>query len=89
MPLFSNRLQDVQIHTWTKVPIENEVAVRVISFYLEVDYQVAPLFNADLFIEDLAQGRHYFCSEILVNSLLFFACVSSFIKGPSPAVTSY
>jgi hypothetical protein len=76
MPLFSKRLQDVEIQTWTKVPIKNELAIRVISFYFEVDYAVIPVFDADLFIEDLARGRRWFCSELLVNSLLCWACVS-------------
>jgi hypothetical protein len=82
MALFSNRLQDVNIQTWTNVPIENGLAIRIISFYFQLDYPIAPLFNAELFIEDLALGRHWFCSELLVNSLLSWACVSSFYERP-------
>lgn len=76
MPLFSSRLEDVAIRVWTKVSIDNELAIRVISFYFHVDYPLTPLFDADLFIEDLARGRRRFCSELLVNCLLCYACVS-------------
>jgi hypothetical protein len=76
MPLFRSRLKDVDIRDWTKVPIQNELAVRIISFYFELDYPLVPLFDADLFIDDLVQGRRWFCSELLVNALLCWACVS-------------
>jgi hypothetical protein len=76
MPLFRNRLGDIKIEAWTEVPIENELAIRILSFNLELEYSLIPFFDADLFIEDLVRGRHWFCSKLLVNSIMCWACVS-------------
>lgn len=75
-PLIDNRLLDVDITYWTNVPISVDLAARVISLYLEIDYPVLPLFNAELFLEDFLQGRPNFCSHFLVSALLSWACVS-------------
>jgi hypothetical protein len=48
----------------------------VIALYLNNDYPVLPVFNADLFLRDLSQNRSYFCSRLLVSALLGWACVS-------------
>jgi hypothetical protein len=76
MPLFTNRLNDVKIEAWTEVPILNELAIRLISFHLELDYYIIPLFDANLFIEDLVRGRYWFCSKLLVSSMMCWTCVS-------------
>jgi len=61
---------------WTDVSIDNELAASIISFYIEIDYQTLPLFNLDLFLEDLVENRSFFCSSLLVNALFSWACVS-------------
>jgi hypothetical protein len=76
VPLFSNRLKDIEIQAWTKVPIDNELAIHVISSYFKLQYPLSTFFEADLLIEDLARKRNWFCSELLVNSLLCLATVS-------------
>jgi hypothetical protein len=70
------RLNHVHIRAWTDVPIQNDFAARVISLYLMNDAPWWVYFNIDLFLEDLANGGTRFCSSLLVNSLLSFACVS-------------
>jgi hypothetical protein len=55
----------------------NDLARRLIGFYLEMDHAVLGHFDADLFVEDLVQFRTEFCSSLLVNSLLLWACVLS------------
>ncbi|KAM0395519.1 hypothetical protein ACHAQC_005375 [Fusarium culmorum] len=67
-------LRQVEISKWTDLPIPNEFAIRVIALYLNNDYPVLPLFNADLFLQDLAQNRPYFCSRLLVSALFAWAC---------------
>jgi hypothetical protein len=62
---------------WCSVAIPNDLAGRLIGFYLETDHAVLGHFDADLFVEDLVQFRSEFCSSLLVNSLLLWACVSS------------
>jgi hypothetical protein len=69
-------LLKVDIKCWTELPIPNDVAIRVIALYLNNDYPVLPVFNADLFLRDLSQNRSYFCSRLLVSALLGWACVS-------------
>ncbi|KDN63562.1 hypothetical protein CSUB01_09347 [Colletotrichum sublineola] len=51
-----SRLERLQIRYWTKVPISNELAARLISFYLETDHAVMGFFDADLFLDDLLQA---------------------------------
>lgn len=74
--LIHDGLKQLDITYWTDVPISSELAGRVISLYLEIDYPVLPLFHADLFVQDLVQRRGYFCSRFLVSALLSWACVS-------------
>lgn len=74
-PLIDNRLRQIDIVRWIKVPISNDLAARVISLYFEIDYPVLPLFDADLFIDDLVNLRTRFCSPLLIISLLCWACV--------------
>ncbi|GKT83957.1 hypothetical protein Ct61P_01807 [Colletotrichum tofieldiae] len=72
-PLFDERLHLVNITQWTPIPISKQLAINLISQYLENDYTIFPLFNADLFVRDLVDERHCFCSPFLVNSILSWA----------------
>lgn len=74
--LVDERLQNVDMTYWTRVHISSDLAARVISLYLEIDYPVLPLFNAELFVQDFVSGRPNFCSRFLVSALLSWACVS-------------
>ncbi|KAF5681572.1 NirA-like nitrate assimilation regulatory protein [Fusarium denticulatum] len=67
-------LNQVNISLWTTLPIPNEVAVQVIALYLNNDYPVLPLFDADLFLRDLVHNQPYFCSSFLITALLAWAC---------------
>lgn len=69
------RLEAVNFANWTHVPIDNFEGACAISRYLEVDHPILGLFDADLFLEDLCSYETRFCSELLVNSLLGWACV--------------
>lgn len=70
------RLSNLRIRFWTTVPISNELAASVISAYLEVEHPVYGFFDADLFLQDLVSQQVEYCSPLLVNSVLFWACVS-------------
>lgn len=70
------RLNRIRIRAWTDVPIEDDFTARVISLYLKNDTPWWAYFDVDLFLEDLANSGTRFCSPLLVNSLLAFACVS-------------
>lgn len=72
-----DRLARLDIRRWTNVHIRNDYAAMVISLYLETDHSILGFFDADLFVDDLVNLGTRFCSPLLVNSLLFWACVSS------------
>ncbi|KAJ4211347.1 hypothetical protein NW759_012548 [Fusarium solani] len=86
--LVHSGLGQLDISYWTDVPISNELAARVISLYLEIDYPVLPLFHADLFVQDLVQRRGYFCSRFLVSALLGWACQAYTALKPEISVYS-
>lgn len=70
------RLKRIHIRAWTDVPIEDDFAARVISLYLKNDTPWWVYVNIKLFLEDLIYVGTRFCSPLLVNSLLAWACVS-------------
>ncbi|OLN80977.1 Nitrogen assimilation transcription factor nit-4-like protein 13 [Colletotrichum chlorophyti] len=72
--LFDERLRLVDIAQWTPVPIPNRLAINTISHYLEVEYAALPLFDANLFIQDLVDVQYSFCSPFLVTAILCSAC---------------
>jgi hypothetical protein len=74
-PLCDARLHQLDIAHWTKVPIKDLAAAQAISLYLRTDHPLLCHFNPDLFISDLISHETNFCSSLLVNSLLFWACV--------------
>lgn len=61
---------------WTRVPISDDFAARVLSSYLVRDHPIIGLFDADLFLDDLVGKCLDFCSPLLVSALMFHACVS-------------
>ncbi|KAK6210002.1 c6 transcription factor [Colletotrichum tabaci] len=73
-PLFDERLRLLDISQWTPVAIPNDLAITAISHYLENDYATMPLFNADLFLQDLVGLENSFCSAFLVTAILCWAC---------------
>ncbi|KAH8893966.1 hypothetical protein GQ53DRAFT_644312 [Thozetella sp. PMI_491] len=68
------RLLLIDMTQWTTVAVTNAFAARAISLYLETDHPLLGLFDADLFLEDLVNGKLNFCSPLLVNALLCWAC---------------
>ncbi|CAG7559863.1 unnamed protein product [Fusarium equiseti] len=71
-----SRLECLNIGYWSKVPVSDEVAASLISFYIETDHNILGLFDADLFLQDLVECRQRFCSSFLVSALLSYACQS-------------
>ena len=83
--LCDERLDHLEIGYWTSVPIGDNLASRVISLYLETDHPLLGLFEPRLFIRDLVGHRGGFCSQVLVNALLYWACVGF----NSPTLNAY
>lgn len=72
--LCDERLKHIKILNWTQVPISDELAARLIAFYLVVDHPVLGLFDADLFLGDLVAHKTEFCCPLLLTAVLSFAC---------------
>ncbi|KUI52891.1 Nitrogen assimilation transcription factor nit-4 [Cytospora mali] len=72
--LCDDRLNHIEIRNWTQVAIPNELASRLISFYLTTDHPILGLFDADLFLRDLVDHKTDFCSPLLLDAVLCFAC---------------
>ncbi|KAF5253854.1 hypothetical protein FANTH_1315 [Fusarium anthophilum] len=70
------RLESLQIWQWTSIPIPESLAAQAISFYLTNEHPLLAFFDADLFIRDFVAGGGRFCSQLLVSSLLAWACAS-------------
>ncbi|OAQ60883.2 fungal zn(2)-Cys(6) binuclear cluster domain-containing protein [Pochonia chlamydosporia 170] len=73
-PYCDNRLANLRIIQWTSVPVTDEFAAGAISLFLKTDHPILGIFDAELFIRDLIEPRLRFCSPLLVNSLLYWAC---------------
>lgn len=74
-PQWDSRLASAQISHWTTVQVEEIEARQIIKHYLETDHPILGLFDADLFLDSLSTDSHTFCSEFLVNCILYWSCV--------------
>ncbi|KAI1060225.1 hypothetical protein LB506_011035 [Fusarium annulatum] len=70
------RMESLQIWQWTSISIPESLAAQAISFYLVNEHPLLAFFDADLFIRDFVAGEGRFCSQLLVSSLLAWACAS-------------
>lgn len=90
------RLREVDIGLWTNVAIDDETAARCVSLYLETDHPLLGHFDPELFVSHLTSGRGEHCSSLLVNALLYWACVDVPVtraargppRAPSPDASS-
>ncbi|KID99238.1 N-terminal fungal transcription regulatory domain-containing protein, partial [Metarhizium majus ARSEF 297] len=82
LPLCDARLGKLEIGNWTDVPITNQVAARAISIYLETDHPLLGYFDPALFVSDLVAAKTDYCSRILVNALMYWACQLNSVQDP-------
>lgn len=82
--VYDPRLDQVDFGRWTAVPITTDKAVKLLAHYLALNRPVCELFDPDSFVRDLA-GYQYTesCTPLLVNTVLFEACVSSVVAQES------
>jgi hypothetical protein len=76
LTLCDSRLLNLDITKWTDVLVTSKFAAHSISLYLETDHPLLGFFEPNLFVADLSSGAEDYCSSLLVNSLLYWACVS-------------
>lgn len=78
-------LSDAKISSWTTVCKDDLLMRDMLGVLLRCEYQFTAAFHKDLFLQDLAAGRKGFCSSLLVNVLLAYACVRATLP---PMLTS-
>ncbi|KAL7944147.1 N-terminal fungal transcription regulatory domain-containing protein [Trichoderma barbatum] len=80
--LCDSRLTQLNISDWTNVSISKEYAARAISLYLETDHPLLGFFEPNLFVSNLTTGKTDYCSSLLVNALLYWACQMNSSQDP-------
>jgi len=80
---YDERLNRLEVSHWTSVAIADDFVASVLSNYLELNHPVLGLFDAGLFVRDLTNLQHNFCSTFLVNATLAFACVRQPLMAPA------
>lgn len=73
--LMDGRLASAKASDWTSVTTDDNLFRRLLRAYLIHEYCVAPAFQKDYFLYDLARGKGHLCSSLLVNSVLAIGSV--------------
>jgi hypothetical protein len=71
------RLSSVKAAKWTSVTTDDALVVKLLAVFLQYEYPRTRVFQKDLFLDDLVQGKTNFCSSLLVNCILANAAVRS------------
>lgn len=69
------RLSQISMASWTTVCDDDVLMRDVLSAWFHNEYSFTSIVQKDLFLDDMAAGRHDFCSPLLVNTILAYACV--------------
>jgi hypothetical protein len=69
-------LDSVQPFRWTTVSRDDKLMRDLLRIYFLREHMWFTYLNKNLFLEDMASGSTRFCSSLLVNAILAFACVS-------------
>ncbi|KAK4188607.1 hypothetical protein QBC35DRAFT_495907 [Podospora australis] len=73
--VYDNLLDSCEPSRWTTVSSDNNVLRSLLRAYFLHEYQWFTAFQKDLFLSDMiATNRRNFCSPLLVNAVLAFAC---------------
>lgn len=73
--LVDSRLASTKAASWTSVTTDDNLFRRLLRAYLNHEYCVAPAFQKDYFLYDLARGKGHLCSSLLVNSVMAIGSV--------------
>ncbi|PVH97901.1 hypothetical protein DM02DRAFT_630684 [Periconia macrospinosa] len=76
------RLSNVKFSVWTSVCRDEALMRDLLKAWLRCEYLFTAAIQKDLFLEDMAAGRKDFCSSLLVNIVLGYACVKIQVCNP-------
>lgn len=84
--LVDGRLASAKASDWTSVTTDDNLFRQLLRAYLVHEYCVAPAFQKDYFLYDLARGKGHLCSPLLVNSVMAIGsvCASHTPRTASP-----
>ncbi|OPB46196.1 C6 transcription factor [Trichoderma guizhouense] len=68
------QLSGLKINRWTNVAVTDDFASRIISLYLTTDHPLLSSFDSKLFTHTLVTMEGEYCTSLLVNSLMYWAC---------------
>lgn len=74
--LVDPNLEVVKPSLWTTASSDDALMRKLLRLYFIREYHTGPFFQKDYFLEDMAAGRNQYCSSLLVNAVLTYACVS-------------
>ncbi|EQB58862.1 hypothetical protein CGLO_00836 [Colletotrichum gloeosporioides Cg-14] len=69
------RLSDAKVSWWTNVCDDDSLMQDLLRALFRCEYQFSAAFQKDLFLEDLVAQKQDFCSSLLINITLAYACV--------------
>jgi hypothetical protein len=73
--LVDRRLDSIKPSKWTNVSDNDELMRALLRLYFVHEYTMFPAFHMDHFLDDMDSGSTLFCSSLLVNAVLAYACV--------------
>lgn len=73
--MVEHRLEAVQPSNWTSVSTDNRLMRKLLQLYFQNEHQWFFILHKELFLDDMASKRIRFCSRLLVNAILAYACV--------------
>jgi hypothetical protein len=68
-------LFDAKVSAWTTVCDDDVLMRELLAVFFRCEYHFTAAFQKDIFLEDMAARREDFCSSLLVNVTLAYACV--------------
>lgn len=70
-------LDDAKLSRWTAVCKDDAFLRDLLGIWFRCEYSFTSAIQKDYFLDDMASMRTDFCSELLVNAVLAYCCVST------------
>ena len=70
-------LSDAKPSLWTSICQDARLMRHLLAVFLRYEYQYTAVFHKDHFLVDMIAQRHEYCSSLLVNIMLGYACVGT------------
>lgn len=74
--IVDERLNAAKPSQWTSILSDDTLMRKLLQNYFMIEHQWHTSFHKDYFLEDMIEGRHRFCSPLLVHAVLALASVS-------------